>query len=463
VEVLYGLAFGVFLIVLFGWLIAKIQTNRDHTLIQGMAPGDFGARKRKKFSRKGLRSKDVTLETLKSLIPIRSIDERILALIHKKSEPKKSGFVLFDEGDSDNSILFLLDGVVGIEFVEGGGYRVEAGSAISRFPLSVGPIHKYRAVAKTDVHILRVPSQLTSMSTCEKSVYRSSKEVARLKIPAELKLSGLVHTFCQHVANDELQLPSFPDVALKLRQAIRKDVSVADAVKIIQMDPSIAAKLIQVANSPFYMTEIPAIHCKEAVNRIGLIATREIVTSICLHQVFQAKHPRIKKFLADLWQSSIGLSSLCYVLASKTTRIDPDQALLAGLMCDIGIIPFLTFAEGFPDELFESDELDKAIPYLRGPIGSLVLKRWKFPQEMVKIPVMAEEWFHDSGPQLTICDIVRLAKLHSYIGSKRQSELPPINTIPAYSKLDNVRLSPELSLALLNDAQEQVGAVKSFF
>ena len=410
-----------------------------------------------------LSPKKISLSSLKKLVPIRYMDDDLLSLIHKESEPIGTGSILFRAEEPVDSVIFLLQGTVAVETEGNRKYEVNAGTTKAHFPLSSGKKHSATGYAKTDVQLLRVPNKIMEMGAKTKRNNMMSVNFEQLDVPDELHLSGLVHSFFQHLEKNDIQLPSLPDVSMKLRRAIKDDVSVAEAAKIVQLDPSIVAKLIQVANSPIYMTSNPVNRCQDAITRLGMVATRDLVTSISLHHVFRSNQPQIKEHLVNLWKHSITLSSICFVLAQKTKRIDPDKALLAGLLADIGVIPFLHFAENFPSELFDTDELNAAIPYIRGAAGTIVLRQWDFPDNLAEIPSLAEDWYHDSGSELTLSDIVVLAKLHSYIGTPRMAELPFVNTIPAYGKLGNVGLSPELSLNLLHDAQEQINTAKNFF
>ena len=303
-----------------------------------------------------LQPKEISLETLKQLIPIRNIGDEILSMVHRESEPLAAGSILFNMGVTVDSVIYLLEGSVALETDDGKRYQIESGTTKAHFPLSSGRRTRATAIAKTDVQIMRVPNRIMDQGTAASPEFKNVVDLDQLELPDELKLSGLVHSFCQHVKAEKLTLPSLPNVAIKLRQALRKDIGIAQAAKIIQLDPAIAAKLIQVANSPLYLTVKPAIHCQDAVNRLGLVATRNLVTSISLHQVFSSRKPWIGHHLTNLWKRSVTLSSLCFVLSSKAKCIDPDKALLAGLISDIGIVPLLHFAENFPRELFDARE-----------------------------------------------------------------------------------------------------------
>jgi HD-like signal output (HDOD) protein len=91
-----------------------------------------------------------------------------------------------------------------------------------------------------------------------------------------------------------------------------------------------------------------------------------------------------------------------------------------------------------------------------------LLKKWDFPANLIEIPMLAEDWYHDSGNALAMSDIVILSKLHSYIGTRRMAELPAINSIPACAKLKDGRLSPTYSLKVLHDAEDRIRKATQF-
>jgi HD-like signal output (HDOD) protein len=90
-----------------------------------------------------------------------------------------------------------------------------------------------------------------------------------LEIPEHLKDNPFFNRFYQHFIQGELKTPSFPDVALKMRKAIQQDCEIADIVKIVNLDPVVSAKLIQIVNSPVYRSVNPISNCLNAINRLG--------------------------------------------------------------------------------------------------------------------------------------------------------------------------------------------------
>jgi HD-like signal output (HDOD) protein len=284
-----------------------------------------------------------------------------------------------------------------------------------------------------------------------------------LKISERLKDNPFFKRFYQHFIHGELKTPSFPDVALKVRKAIQQDCEIADIVKIVNMDPVVAAKLIQVVNSPLYRPVKPISNCLNAINRLGLKTTRNLVIAFSLKNLIKSENPLIKKLMQYHWLQSIKVSSISHTLAQLTQKVDPDEALLAGLLHNIGVLPILTFADSLPERTFQPADIDLCIYEIHGQIGSIILEKWEFPDNLKLIPLQSTNWFTSTTEDLNLTDIVILAKYHNLLASPGNTELPLINTLPAFQKLEYQTLTPEMSLQILHDAKQQIAETMSFF
>ncbi|MBN2700139.1 MAG: HDOD domain-containing protein [Methylothermaceae bacterium] len=401
----------------------------------------------------------ITVTELQQLIPLRSLSEEELNAfaLTQRTETYAPGSVLFERGETEAHVLYLLRGTVTMRLNDEQSYEVTAGTAKARFPLSSGEAHNTTAIARTDVEVIRVLAKVMRKNLKDQLEDDRLLDPNRWRAPKQLRNSQLFQAFCQNFLNEELTLPTLPDIALALRKAIEKeDIGVAEAATIVQADASIAANLMHIANSPLYLAANPVRTCLEAINRLGLRATCNLTLSLCMRHVFKSKDAFLCQKMRDSWQEGLHVAALAYVLAKDNHWHDPEEAFLAGLICNIGIIPFLTFADGFPKSYYQQEEIDAALPVIRGPIGYYILKKWGFPDELVEIPRRADAWHYDDDPELSLGDIVMLSRLHRCMETARMNEVPPINSIPACNKLRNGSLSPEYSLQVLCDARTQV-------
>lgn len=401
---------------------------------------------------------EITIESLKRLIPIRSLsNDKLHSFVLKhKAELIPAKKPIFNINETSNAAYYLLKGSISLADSQGTTIILDAAEDRAKFPFSSGLKHTTSATSKTKVSILKVSQQIMSVNL-------ETDKSSELIIPDELSNNQLIHMFAEHFINDELEIPSLPDIAIRLRQAMKQEIGIEEAVKIIQLDPVISAKLVEVANCPLYISTIPAKSCFEAVKRIGLNATRDLVISLSIKNIYKGNSTKIKHHMDKLWKQSLYLSSLSFVLASISKQQKPEEALLAGLICDIGVIPFLNFVANLPPEYCKEEEIKSAIPAIKGIVGAFILRNWGFPEEFIEVALLSSDLHHFSDGPLSYTDIVILSRLHSKIGKKGASELPAITSIPAASKLTNVTLSPENSLGILHDAKQKINdALKSF-
>ncbi|MDP2902245.1 MAG: HDOD domain-containing protein [Methylovulum sp.] len=401
---------------------------------------------------------------LKKLAPIRDFDDEFVNHLTYTTLTYSAESIIFRLGQKTTSVFYLLKGCIELLPDCDNSYTLTDDSTLANLPLNSGKICGATAIAKTEVLILSIAGELIQLWMDKSRESVALDELNILKLPASITESRFFQSFSKAYKDNKLSLPSLPHVAIKLKEAISKDVGINEAAKIIQVDAPIVAKLIQVANSPLYAPESPLTNCHDAVTRLGLNAARNLVMGISLKQLFHCKDPALMKKMQNLWKQSLHVSCLSFVLADESGVVKPEDALLAGLICDIGEIPVLNFAGQHQEDYGFLEELEPVFPFLTPAAGALVLRNLGFSEELTNLPKNASDWFYESGgDQLSLTDIVILAKLHSYIGTPKAKGLPYINSIPAYTKLKNGKLNPDFSLDVLHKAQQRINAAMRIF
>ncbi len=404
--------------------------------------------------------KTLPLKYLKRLIPIGRLTDDELKKLRVTLSHYKAGETIFTQSDSSDSLTYIVKGQCFLETNSGSGYDIDATTFKSCYPLSSHIHRQCTAIAKTDVSVIHLPQQ---------TLQHSSNSDARnpllnnADIPEKLQTNHFYRQFCHHFKEHKLFIPSLPDVSLKLRHAMQKNIGVDEAVKIINLDPIISSKLIQIVNSPLYRGIKQISNCHDAVARLGLTKTRNLVTSISLQNLFKSQDKELNELSLALWKQSVHVSSISYTLASQTGKANPDEALLAGLIHNIGAIPIIIFADSLEDKNHNSQDLTLTIQTLQGLLGNYILEQWEFPRLFRHIPRDSENWYLNKNETLNLSDIVLLARFHSFIGSKQMLKMPPIHTLPAFLKLGDHSLTPEMSLQTIQDARQQIHEAMSLF
>ena len=258
------------------------------------------------------------------------------------------------------------------------------------------------------------------------------------------------------IAENRLILPTLPELAFKIRKIVDDpDVTSKKISKIVSTDAALSARLLQVANSVFFKGLTPVDNIQTAVVRLGMGCVRNVVTSLVMRQLYQAKKTRaVKEELHKNWVHSAKVAAISQVFARRYTKLDPNEALLAGLIHDIGALPILSRATGFPEILEDKAALHDVIVDMHTTIGKTVLEVWSFPPELIDVAAKHEDFQYDGGDSPTYNDIVIIANLHYHLGNAdiKKSDIDWAN-IPAFEKLD---LSPEKSIAALTEAQTEI-------
>ncbi|MCW8887624.1 MAG: HDOD domain-containing protein [Gammaproteobacteria bacterium] len=269
------------------------------------------------------------------------------------------------------------------------------------------------------------------------------------KVTAELFVKEVI----EELKKGTLKLPTLPDVAMKVRQAIDDENSNSnDIANVISSDPALSARLILMANSAMMRGQNDIEDLKQVVNRLGLKMIRDLVTSIVVKQMFVSNSPITEKRLRDSWEHSTSVAAICHVLATQYTKLQPEQAMLAGLVHDIGALPIITKAEKYPELLQDAALLDKIIFKLHTSLGRIILTAWGFPAELIQVASEHENLERDSAT-VDLVDIVTVANLQSYVGSDHPLTQKDWSNIPAFSKLG---LNPEVNIVDVEETAEDI-------
>lgn len=261
----------------------------------------------------------------------------------------------------------------------------------------------------------------------------------------------------KYMQADKLALPTIPDVSFKIRRAINDEkANNSKIAKVVQIDPSITARLIKISNSPLYRGRRKIESCPEALTRLGLKVSQNIITAFAMKAVFSAKSPVIRRKMNDLWIHSSYVAAISAVFAHKTPGFDPDRAMLAGLIHDIGVVPILAYADKNADILESPRDLAETIKELKNQIGVQIIRKWDFPEDFEDVIINSENWNRDSGKEADYSDIVMIAQLHSYIGKVDIKRMPKMDELPAYKKLASGNLDADQSINILDQAKDEI-------
>jgi putative nucleotidyltransferase with HDIG domain len=263
----------------------------------------------------------------------------------------------------------------------------------------------------------------------------------------------------EDLENDKLVLPTLPEVALRVRDTLEDDnSSLVDVAKIITSDAALSARMIQVANSPLLRSSRTLETVEAAVARMGSNMIRNLVTSMVMEQMFQATSDVTDKRLRKIWEHSTEVASIAYALASQFTNLQPDQAMLGGLIHDIGALPILTRAEEHPELLADEETLDRIINNVHTAIGAEILRKWNFPAELIAVAEDHEDLNYNSKNGPDYVDVVIVANLQSLINTNHRHTLKDWSKVPAFKKLG---LEPDINIIDIDEVMSSIDATRN--
>ncbi|MGD8587570.1 MAG: HDOD domain-containing protein [Chromatiales bacterium] len=260
------------------------------------------------------------------------------------------------------------------------------------------------------------------------------------------------------IDNKRLTLPTLPEVALKVRDAVESESSSASQVaEMIATDAALSARLLQVANSPLYRGRNPIDNLQLAVARLGTKLVRSLVVSLIMQQIFQATNDLLDKRFRQTWEQSVQIAAISRVLAQNLKHLDKEQALLAGLIHNIGALPVLTMAENYPELLEDEAELDRVLDALSPRVGQRILKEWDFPESLVRVPANFLDLHYDGGNQADYVDVVIVGRLQTLMDQQHPVNDLDWSRIPAFAK---VGLEPEIQVIEIEGVAEDVAEIE---
>ena len=183
----------------------------------------------------------------------------------------------------------------------------------------------------------------------------------------------------------ELTFPTSVDATLKLQRALCDPGLHADAAaRLVQAEPLLAARTVAIANSAAYnRLGRDVTNVRAAVQRVGFRTLNALAAAVIVRQLgSKITEPALRAKADQLWQHSAHVAALSQVIARRVTRIDPETAMFAGIVHEVGGFYLLSRAAEFPGLL--DGEPEEWIEYGEMAIGRGVLAKLGVPAPVMQ-------------------------------------------------------------------------------
>jgi putative nucleotidyltransferase with HDIG domain len=249
------------------------------------------------------------------------------------------------------------------------------------------------------------------------------------------------------------RLPVFPRASREVvRQVTNPDVGPREMEAVASLDPVLAGRLIQTANSAYYSPQQPIGSIFHAVSYIGTETARRVMLAAAIRGNFSSPQAH------QLWNHSLDVAQTAELVAlHSSAKIDPSHAFLAGLIHDVGRLAFALMPVAFQDRFQRLT--DGGCPPLEvemclsgrchGEVGAETLAQWKFPPEIIE----AVRCHH--RPERSALPLSSLLYLAEFV-TESQEDLPSYVRMNAATRLAGISMGTMTAIR-----QKNAGSLES--
>jgi HD-like signal output (HDOD) protein len=263
------------------------------------------------------------------------------------------------------------------------------------------------------------------------------------------------------VTAGRVELPAFPDVATRVRKSLSDEHVLPDQIaRIVGSEAGLAARVLTLSNSAALnrsgknITEL-----KTAINRIGHNNVRTAAMAFAITQLRHAEELKpIRAQLEVLWNDATMVASLCYSVASRQPNLNADEAMLTGLIYNVGKIYILSRAHRYTDLFSNYSEMQNIMRDWQANVGKAIVENWGFA-ERVAAAVGEHEDIERSVDTPDLTDVLTVSVLaSSYIGQDDVDLELNMQGVRAFTRLglDNAKFAH-----ILRDCVDEIAAMRS--
>jgi HD-like signal output (HDOD) protein len=276
------------------------------------------------------------------------------------------------------------------------------------------------------------------------------------KVPPAAQAESVGSAFARELAASlsagPIELPSFPDVALRVQQVLADDaVSTEMVVRIVGAEPMLAARVVSLANSAAMN---PSSHqvtdLRTAVARMGFDSLRAAAVSFAMTQLgLRTGYANIEQQLTRNWRDSVSFASTASVVARRSQRMSADTALFAALVAGVGKVYILTRASRHPGLLADAAAYQGVVRDWHINIARSLLASWHVAEEVIEAVGAYERRNDETRPGPPLADVLACAAL---IDKYRNAPAKLADALPLSCSAQRLGLAKVAPDAIMADA-----------
>jgi putative nucleotidyltransferase with HDIG domain len=270
----------------------------------------------------------------------------------------------------------------------------------------------------------------------------------------------ILQDIARDLSGDVVSFPTFLDITFQVRTALKNpNLTIEQLGRLLSAEPLMSSKIIRLANSvAMNPSGRTIVDVSSAIARVGMDAVRTVSFAVAMEQLLNSKKMAPFQALSRrLWEHTVYVAALSRVLARRVGRVNPDEAMFAGLVHDIGVFYLLSRVTNFPELVTDPLALQQLLVQWHDSIGHALLAAMGLPEEVLRV-VQEHEQERTIETLKTLSDVLFVANRLANVEHGWRD--PALCELPAPTVLGQLFDGEALS-AMLAESAEDVASLKS--
>lgn len=289
-------------------------------------------------------------------------------------------------------------------------------------------------------------------------------ELAAIEAAAAAR-SAQAFVFVQQLAAElssgRVELPAFPEVAVRVHRVLAlPEVTDERIARVIASDAGLAARMLTMANSAALSRGGRAIaDLRQAVTRVGHQHTRSAAISYAMGQIRMAESlNHIREELHALWETSTLVAALSHVVAIRTKAANADEALLAGLMHNIGSVYILARADRHSAFFTDAAVRDAIMSDWNAQLGRSIAENWHMSDDIAE--AIGEQGV-DQRPRSARRDLLDVLSVALRTAGYRPGASDPALVVAGANTFERLGIDASMLEQLRTDSASEVDELRT--
>lgn len=373
----------------------------------------------------------------------------------------KSKQILISRGSNESTSLYIIKGKFSLTALDGKDTSLVVEENQEMKPIAQLRPSIYEVKALGPVTYLKIDRQKLVDFTQLSETTSSDISVHTLFSDDNEEDNSVVNHLYRNLMDNSIKLPSLPSVAERIQQIYKGESSDIDSiVKILISYPDISRKIINVARSNRINNLSAAERIEYSIKHLGTLPVYCLIMIYAVGKLVNRLPKKHMQRVNSFWNHSLNVSAISRILAKKTKEFPPDLAMLAGLIHGIGVLVIDDRLLEHHHLMLDHLEIDHAIQAMRPEISGMLLRKWKFDDNLILVADECGDWSRNKAKTADLCDLVLVANYFGMMKSDRNHLLPHVDAVPAIAKL---QITPAEIISAIKESAIVAGNIKKLF